>query len=88
LRLYAHLGFLLTSEYNKVILSCHKLSSFWGVILCNQIWLFLLLLQKCEEISKLSFEDFHREDGGSRFFQTVSNHLPDDTVTWLRRPET
>jgi hypothetical protein len=28
LRLYAHLGFLLTSEYNKVILSCHKLSSF------------------------------------------------------------
>jgi len=40
------------------------------------------------EPQKPSFEDFHPEDGGIRFFQTVDNHLADDAVIGLRRPET
>jgi hypothetical protein len=80
----------------EVLVSCYLnnwiinylLSSFWVLIFCDQIWLFLLLLQKCKWTLKPRFEDFHPEDGGSRFFQTVANHVPDDAVTGLRRHET
>jgi len=88
--------FWIHSGMKEVLVSCnlnnriinYLLSSFWVLIFCDQIWLFLLLLQKWEWTLKPRFEDFHPEDGGSRFFQTVANHLPDDTVTGLRRPKT